>query len=131
MILMAHSSFRNLCIAAVVAAIAVCGLAANAFAAGATEVQLKPSLTIETADIRLGDLFDGAGDAGMAVFGMAPGPGRTMSYSANYVQAKAKQAGLDWKNEAAIATVEITRSGSAPVKTAQAPSVRQSRTRSI
>ena len=86
-------------------------MAAQAFAADLTAVRLKPSVNVEGADIRMGDLFDGAGDAALSVFGMAPGPGRSMSYSASYVQAKAKQAGLKWENAENLSTVTIARGG--------------------
>ena len=86
-------------------------VAAQALAADLTAVRLKPSVTVEGADIRMGDLFDGAGDGALSVFGMAPGPGRSMSYSASYVQAKAKQAGLKWDNAENLATVTIARGG--------------------
>jgi len=86
-------------------------MAAQAFAADLTAVRLKPSVNVEGADIRMGDLFNGAGDAALSVFGMAPGPGRSMSYSASYVQAKAKQAGLKWDNTENLSTVTIARDG--------------------
>ena len=101
---------RNLAAGALTAAAGML-LAAQAFAADLTAVRLKPSVNVESSDIRMGDLFDGAGDAAMSVFGMAPGPGRSMSYSATYIQAKAKQAGLQWDNAERLSTVTIVRGG--------------------
>jgi hypothetical protein len=99
-------------------------VAAQAFAADLTTVQLKPSVNVESSDIRMGDIFDGAGDAALRVFGMAPGPGRSMSYSAAYVQAKAKQAGLNWDNAERLATITIVRGGdSAPSNAAMTTNV--------
>ena len=97
------------------ALVACAGLlfAAQAFAADLVSVRLKPSVNVESSDIRMGDLFDGAGDAAMSVFGMAPGPGRSMSYSAAYVQATAKQAGLNWDNSENVSTVTIKSGGAA------------------
>ncbi|MET0545549.1 MAG: flagella basal body P-ring formation protein FlgA [Caulobacterales bacterium] len=95
---------------AVLSVVAAFGFAAQAFAA---DVKLKPQVTVEGSEIRLGDLFEGAGDAGLTVFGMAPGVGRSMSYSAAYVQAKAKQAGLVWDNAEGLGPVTITRSDGA------------------
>lgn len=86
-------------------------VSAQAFAADLIDVRIKPSVNVESSDIRMGDIFNGAGDAAMNVFGMAPGPGRSMSYSASYVQAKAKQAGLRWDNAENLATVTIARGG--------------------
>ncbi len=108
---------------AALGAIAVFSLAAQAVAADVS-VRLKPSVVVNGADIRLGDLFDGAGDAGMAVFGMAPGPGRMMAYSASYVQAKAKQAGHIWDNSENIATVTIARGGSAAASPSDSATVK-------
>lgn len=99
-----------------IAAVLFCAAASlfmtvQAHAADLTPVRLKPSVNVESSDIRMGDLFDGAGEAAMSVFGMAPGPGRTMSYSAAYVQAKARQAGLRWDNAENLSTVTIARGG--------------------
>lgn|GEM_PF-2296300 len=96
-------------------------ISAQAFAADLTSVRLKPSVNVQSSDIRMGDLFDGAGDAAMSVFGMAPGPGRSMSYSASYIQAKAKQAGLNWDNAERLATVTIARGGDGKERFASAP----------
>ncbi len=105
--------FRRVCRVKKIAAgaLAACAgllFAAQAFAADLVAVRLKSAVNVESSDIRMGDLFDGAGDAAMSVFGMAPGPGRSMSYSASYVQAKAKQAGLNWDNAENVATVTIS-----------------------
>lgn len=111
---------KNLAAGALAAAVGLL-FAAQTFAADLTSVRLKPSVNVESSDIRMGDLFDGAGDAAMSVFGMAPGPGRSMSYSATYIQAKAKQAGLQWDNAERLSTVTIARGGDGFERVASAP----------
>jgi flagella basal body P-ring formation protein FlgA len=84
---------RKILGAAAVAA-ALCSLAAPALAG--QRAALKDDLAASGAEVRLGDLFDNAGEAADVPVARANGP--TMILDARAVQAVAAAHGLDWAN---------------------------------
>lgn len=57
----------------------------------------RPLVLAEDAALRLSDLFDHAGEAGQAVIGAAPAPGRRMMLDAAQLAAIARRHGLAWR----------------------------------
>lgn len=72
----------------------VAGLAVAVPAAAAT---LRNATTLETAVVRLSDLFDDAGQRGSRVLGPAPAPGERIVVEAAQLAAIARQFGVDWR----------------------------------
>lgn len=57
----------------------------------------RPLVLAENAVLRLSDLFENVGDAGAAVLGAAPAPGRRMMLDAAMLSAIARRHGLAWR----------------------------------
>ncbi len=57
----------------------------------------RPLVLTEDGTLRLGELFENAGDAGQAVLGAAPAPGRRMILDAAQLAAIARRHGLAWR----------------------------------
>lgn len=72
-------------------------------------VVLRESLTIEGAQVTLGDLFEDAGEAGDTVIARAPAPGQRTSLNVEYVRRLAAENDLDWANAGGMRRVTITR----------------------
>ena len=84
-----------------------CLATAPAFA-GETVV-LRESLTIDGAQVTLGDLFEGAGEAADTVIARAPAPGQRTSLNVEYVRRLAAENDLEWANASGMRRVTITR----------------------
>jgi flagella basal body P-ring formation protein FlgA len=115
-------------------ALAVALFAAPAFAA--QRVALRDDLSVSGSEVRLGDLFDGAGSAAGVVVARASGP--TLVLDAGRIQAIAAARGLEWSNpngyrqlvvrtslsDASAAVEPVPGAASAPMPTrASAPTV--------
>ena len=59
--------------------------------------QLKPMVTLDAETIKLGDLWDEAGDKAGIVLARAPEPGRRIVLEARWLAAVANAYGLDWR----------------------------------
>ncbi|MBR0649340.1 flagellar basal body P-ring formation protein FlgA [Roseomonas terrae] len=57
----------------------------------------RPLVVAEDAALRLGDLFENAGEASAAVIGAAPAPGRRMTLDAAQLSMIARRYGLAWR----------------------------------
>ncbi|MEO3474497.1 flagellar basal body P-ring formation chaperone FlgA [Roseomonas sp. CAU 1739] len=57
----------------------------------------RPLVLAEDASLRLGELFENAGDAGQAVIGAAPAPGRRMMLDASQLSMIARRFNLAWR----------------------------------
>lgn len=57
----------------------------------------RPLVLAEDATLRLGDIFEHAGDAGQAAIGAAPAPGRRIMLDAGQLAAIARRHGLAWR----------------------------------
>ena len=94
--------------------------AAPAFAG--ERVVLKDGLSVAGAEVRLGDLFDGAGPASGVLVARASGP--TLILDAGRVQAIAAAHGLEWANPNGYRQLVVKTTASAPAPVppqAQAP----------
>lgn len=77
---------------------------APAFAAQPVTLRAEPSSGPE---VTLGDLFDGAGPAGLAVIGYGAPAGQSAVLDAMVVQRLARQHGLDWSNAAGVSRILV------------------------
>ena len=59
--------------------------------------QLKPAVSLEGDVIKLGDLWDNAGDKAQTVLARAPEPGKRLVLEARWLGAVASAYGLDWR----------------------------------
>ena len=84
-----------------------CLATAPAFASD--PVVLRESLTIDGAQITLGDLFENAGEAAETVVARAPAPGQRTSLNVEYVRRIAAENDLSWANAGGMRRVTITR----------------------
>lgn len=95
--------------AAIVIAVAV--IAAASPARSAEAVVLKSPLTVDGPVIRLGDLFDGAGEAADIKVADAPAPGEARLFYPSALQRLALAKGLHWGNPDRLKRVRVTRNG--------------------
>jgi flagellar basal body P-ring formation protein FlgA len=101
-------------LAVLLACLAVCGLAAPAFAG--TPVALNAQITDASGHVTLGELFDDAGPARDVVVADRTGP--TIVLDAVAVQAFARRYGLDWDNPRGVSRI-IVRGEAAGLATGQ------------
>ena len=106
---MMRSRFPGLVLALVLAA-------TPAFAG--ERVALKSDLSVSGAEVRLGDLFDGAGAASGVLVARASGP--TLVLDVGRVQAIAAAHGLEWLNPNGYRELVVTTTASAPAAVASA-----------
>jgi flagella basal body P-ring formation protein FlgA len=64
---------------------------------GDPPLTLRPAVTVDDNLVRLGDLFDGAGDKAEVGVGYAPAPGRRVVFNARLLYRIAQAHGLDWR----------------------------------
>lgn len=74
-----------------------------------TPVQLKTKVILDDAVVRLGDLFEGAGELGDTVVARAPEPGREVQVDARWLSALAQAYGLAWQPGPRFETTVVTR----------------------
>lgn len=89
-------------------------LAFTAFASSASfagELALRASPTTDGPAVTLGDLFENAGPAAERAIAPSPAPGRTSAYSAEFVAAAARAAGLSWTPPQGVTQIAVTRRG--------------------
>jgi flagella basal body P-ring formation protein FlgA len=79
----------------------------------ARALALRPSVTIDSEVVRLGDIFMDAGKKADRVVAAAPAPGRTELYTAIRLRAIAEEAGLKWTPASRYDKVSIERTGRA------------------
>lgn len=72
---------------------------------------LRPSTTIDSEVVRLGDLFIGTGSKAEQVVAAAPAPGRSELYTAHRLRAIADDAGIGWAPKSRYEKILIERSG--------------------
>lgn len=72
---------------------------------------LNPAPVVEGDTVRLGDLFDDAGEAAGVVIAQAPAPGDKLYFSAYELENIAKTNGIDWERPRKTTRVIIKRSG--------------------
>jgi flagellar basal body P-ring formation protein FlgA len=82
-----------------IALIALAGalFAPEALAGTGDQVMLRDAIVVENRSIRLGDLFDGAGNNAEKVVAHAPAPGRRAVFDARWLYRVAKAYGLSWR----------------------------------
>ncbi|MGH3262259.1 MAG: hypothetical protein ACRDNS_09710, partial [Trebonia sp.] len=74
-------------------------------------VALRPSVTLDSEVVRLGDIFMDAGSKADRVIAAAPAPGQTELYTAIRLRAIAQEAGLKWTPSSRYDKVSIERTG--------------------
>jgi flagella basal body P-ring formation protein FlgA len=74
----------------------VCFLVLSLAATHGTAATLRPSTTLQRADVLLSDLFDDAGPLAGRVLGPGPVPGERITVAAPQLAAIARQFGVDW-----------------------------------
>ena len=72
-------------------------LAALLLATPATAATLRPLVTLDSANIRVADLFDDAGPDAARILGPSPAPGSRIVVEASQLAAIARQFGIDWR----------------------------------
>ncbi|MBR9825812.1 MAG: flagellar basal body P-ring formation protein FlgA [Alphaproteobacteria bacterium] len=82
---------------------------ASAPALAGEMVLLRESLSVDGAQITLGDLFEQAGEAADVAIARSPAPGRRTSLDVHYVRRLAAEHDLDWANAGGLRRVTITR----------------------
>lgn len=93
------------------------GVLAASWACAGTPVTLRAQTADADGIVTLGDLFDGAGEAGNVP--VATRAGSTVVLDARTVQAAARRAGLDWANAQGLRRIVVT--SGAPSGPAAAP----------
>ena len=102
--------FSRLRIVAVAAGFAWC--CAAAMPARADTPALRPVVTLNAADLRIGDLFAGSGAHAGEVVAAAPAPGTRIVLDASWLAATAQAHGLVWQPANDAVTTEVTRTAS-------------------
>ena len=96
-----------------IAALTLSLILAAPAAAGQAEVagpvRLKPSVVVEDAVLRLGDLFDGLGEAAQTAVARAPAPGSRIELDARWLAALADGYGLAWRPDSALERAVVSR----------------------
>lgn len=82
---------------------------ASAPALAGETVLLRESLSVDGAQITLGDIFDIAGEASAIAIARAPAPGRRTSLDVHYVRRIAAENDLEWANAGGVRRVTVTR----------------------
>ncbi len=72
-------------------------------------VSLKPSALVEAPLVRLGDLFEGLGEAGSAPVARAPAPGKRVTLDARWLQGLARSYNLPWRPRSALDSIVVER----------------------
>ena len=72
---------------------------------------LRPNIVVDGEMVKLGDLFDGAGDKFDLSVARAPAPGRRIVVDADWLQRVANMNGLAWRPENVFEQAVIERSG--------------------
>lgn len=91
---------------------ALAALAVLAAAEARAELRLKPAITVEGAEIRLADLFEGAAPAAAkVVVAAAPAPGEKIYLRPAFVASLAEQAGLAWRPDPGLRAIAVARAG--------------------
>jgi flagella basal body P-ring formation protein FlgA len=70
---------------------------------------LKSTATVNGAEIRLGDLFEGTGAHGQDVVADAPMPGSTLLFDQAWLSATAADHGLNWLPASQFASIRVSR----------------------
>ena len=86
-------------------------LAAAAFAPAAASVMIKPHVTIEFAQITLGDVLEGVGEKATAIVGQAPRPGQRTLLPVAYVAQVARANGIAWRGMPPFSHIVVRRAG--------------------
>lgn len=76
---------------------------------GEVPVLLKAQVVLDDAVVRLGDLFEGAGELGDTVVARAPEPGREVQVNARWLLALAQAYGLAWQPASRFETTVVAR----------------------
>ncbi len=97
---------RHLIIAALLSALTL-GLATQAMAGPAPV--LRKDIIVEGEVIRLGDIFEGSGDAAETVVAYTPQPGRRAVFDANWLNRLAKTHDLAWRAQSRLDRVTVER----------------------
>ena len=96
-----------------IAAFALCLVLAAPAAADQDEaagpVRLKPSVVVEDAVLRLGDLFDGLGELAETAVARAPAPGSRVELDARWLAALADGYGVAWQPDSALDGTVVAR----------------------
>lgn len=82
---------------------------ASAPALAGEPVVLRERLSVDGAQITLGDLFENAGEASTTPIARAPAPGARASLDVAYVRRMAAQHDLDWANAGYLRRVTVSR----------------------
>jgi len=72
---------------------------------------LRGATTLEAPMVRVADLFDGAGEGGSRILGLAPAPGNRIVIEAAQLAAIARQFGVDWRPASMSDRVVLDRPG--------------------
>ncbi len=78
---------------------------------GASEVTLRPHITVESDQITLGDIFVGAGEAADKVIAPAPVPGKSILFKAVSVAKVVRNYGLTWRPATPVRRIKVERLG--------------------
>ncbi|MCR9212464.1 MAG: flagellar basal body P-ring formation chaperone FlgA [Proteobacteria bacterium] len=78
---------------------------------GASEVTLRSHVTVESDQITVGDIFDGAGDAADKVIAPAPAPGKSILFKAVSVAKVVRNLGLSWRPATPVRRIKVERLG--------------------
>jgi flagella basal body P-ring formation protein FlgA len=84
-------------------------VAAAPAAASGDMVTLRPAARVESAQIRLGDLFDHTGDHADDVVATAPMAGGNTLFEAPWLSATARAHGLDWRPPSTFTAIRVDR----------------------
>lgn len=99
---------------AILTSIAALSLLATPMAYADT-VTLRPQVESTGTAVTLGDLFADAGAVAGRAVGPAPGSGRSATFSARFVQAAARAAGLTWTPPAGVERITVLGRGAGAV----------------
>lgn len=80
--------------------------------AHAESPELRPVVAVNAADLRIGDLFAGAGSHAGEIVAAAPAPGTRIVLDASWLAATAQAHGLAWQPASDAVTTEVTRTAS-------------------
>ncbi len=91
---------------------AISWFCASAMPARAEAPVLRPAITVNDANLRIGDLFAGSGTHAGEIVAAAPAPGTRIVLDASWLAATAQAHGLAWQPESDAVTTEVTRTAS-------------------
>lgn len=102
---------RSPLLRSVLAALGLIAVAVAAPAQADTAV-LRPVVAVNAAELRIGDLFAGAGSHAGEIVAAAPAPGTRIVLDASWLAATAQAHGVDWQPASDAVTTEVTRTAS-------------------